>query len=797
MNLPEIAASDVAVPAYRVSQDAPIAEGAGSAKSDTRPVAYIMSRFPLLTETFILREMLELERRGLPLEVFPLLRAHASVRHEEVDCLKAAIHYTPFLSPAIILANASFLRRKPGRYLRLLWTILKGNWGSTNLFTGALGIFPKSVYFARLVEKHRVVHVHAHYATHPALCAMIISELAGVGYSFTAHAHDIFLEQRMLAEKVRKARFVAAISKHNKDFLLRLAPDVPPGKIEVVHCGIELEKYDALGRGSSDRLELPNKAITAICVASLQPYKGISYLISACERVARRVPNFRCIIVGQGADRAKLEALIDEKGLRQVVRLLGGMPQHQVATLLGEADLFVLPSIIAPSGQMEGIPVALMEAMASRLPVVSTRLSGIPELVDDGVNGILVPPEDDRALAEAIIALSGDHSLRREMGERGREKVAAEFELHATVESLFALFSDVASETEADPSSVVPKTVAAANDVDGGIVEWVGEQVSQITGRQVEVSFKPLGGGADSNVFEVMARDEGPPIGLILKLHRPGGIQALDGVGSGRECAENDFNALTYLWSVFSQVSTRLAVPRPVAVAPNHAALLMEKCPGVGLARAKRWSRFRRKSSGSLADWFEACGEWLAIFHLATKSDGDPSQTFSRMERDFYTDLDLCGQRGLDADLVLAATRRFEAEKSQAFDGRFGLVGRHCDFAPYNVLVSSDRVSVIDFEGLQQGLVYEDLCYFLGMHELTPPYHLSRSMTAALRKDFLRGYERHSALDRSAFEFFMLVATVKIMGNSPILRASTNWLALLKRQQQLRFYRAWLREQLS
>jgi glycosyltransferase involved in cell wall biosynthesis len=426
----------------------------GSQDRGTNPVAsvaYIMSRFPLLTETFILRELLELEKQGLAIAVLPLLRERPSVVHEEVERLAAEIHYTRFLSLPIIQANLQLFLRKPGRYLTLLWSVLRLNWGSANLCVGALGIFPKSVYFARLLERLGVRHVHAHYATHPALAAYIIAELTDVGFSFTAHAHDIFLHQHMLREKVERAQFVVAISEFNKEFLLRCAPRMSPDKIQVVHCGIELENYDAAAeRRRSDASG--DDPITAVCVGSLQPYKGLKYLVRACAEVVRSNPGFRCLIVGQGVDRPGLESLIAELDLQEVVQLLGGRPQHEVAALLRKADLFVLPSVVAPSGQMEGIPVALMEAMASRLPVVSTRLSGIPELVEDGVNGLLVPPADERALAAALIRLCNDPQSRHEMGERGRESVAEEFQLSGNVVRLRTFFENAVRDNGAGPA---------------------------------------------------------------------------------------------------------------------------------------------------------------------------------------------------------------------------------------------------------------------------------------------------------------------------------------------------------
>ncbi|MBI4468904.1 MAG: glycosyltransferase [Acidobacteria bacterium] len=412
------------------------------------PMAYIMSRFPRLTETFILRELLELERQGQPLAIFPLLRVQQAVRHREARPLMPKVLYTSYLTPAIFSANFHYLRRSPRRYLETLWMVLKGTWGSSNLFLGAVAVFPKSVYLARLIEAQGIKHVHAHFATHPTLAALIISELTEVGFSFTAHAHDIFVRTKILDKKIEKARFVVAISEFNKQYLLRLCAQTPEDKIKVIHCGVESARY--LTRRSS----VLNKEgrFRVLSIASLQPYKGIEYLVKACALLRAEVPDFRCLIIGEGEDRKRIQRLIGRLGLERIVLLLGARPHHEVIPLLAEADLFVLPSVVAPDGQMEGIPVALMEAMASGLPVVATRLSGIPELVDDGVSGVLVPPGNERALADAISFLYHREPLRRMLGRSGREKVVAEFELMDNVRKLRSLFSeahDRASVTQA------------------------------------------------------------------------------------------------------------------------------------------------------------------------------------------------------------------------------------------------------------------------------------------------------------------------------------------------------------
>lgn len=768
------------------------------------PVVYIMSRFPLLTETFILREMLELERQGVTLAVFPLLRARQPVRHAEVARLKAEVHYTPFLSLWIIAANLSFLLRAPRRYLRLLWLVLRGNFGSANLFFGGLGVFPKSVYFARLARERGARHVHAHFATHPALAALIISELAGIPFSFTAHAHDIFLHERMLAEKVERARFVVAISEFNKQYLLERAPRVAPDRIKVVHCGIEPERYGGPREANSGGIKTGLGGPTALCVASLQPYKGIKYLVRACALVARRVEGFRCFVIGEGGDRPELEALISELGLSETVILRGAMPQHEVAEMLGAADLFVLPSVVAPSGQMEGIPVALMEAMASRLPVVSTRLSGIPELVEDGHNGLLVPPADEAALADALTKLCLDPELRRRMGDRGREKVVADFELKACVTHLRALFDEA---TGGDVEAVRVRenghdTSQVLDGLDAEVVGWVKEKFARpdgAAGVDTGLHFSRLGGGRDSEVFELIeASGRQPSHGLILKLHRPNWARAGDAAERGRAHADNEFKALSFLWGEFSRRSERHAVPKPVDFNPERAALLIEKCPGERLERAMRWARLRPGARASLTRWFAACGEWLATFHAVTAHEGDPQPIYERIERDFYAELDECRARGLGAELAAKATNRFEAAKDAVFDGSHRLVGRHCDFAPYNVLVSENKVTVIDFEGLQDGIVYEDLCYFLAMVEATPPYHLSRAAVRALGEEFLRGYARQGDFDRAHLDLFMLAATVKVMAHSPVLRGEGgSWRETVKRRQRLGFYSGWFGERLA
>jgi len=264
--------------------------------------------------------------------------------------------------------------------------------------------------------------------------ALVISKLSPITFSFTVHAHDIFVNRLLLRWKLRETRFVRSISDFNRRFLEELYPAEATGKIEVIHVGIYPETYEqtAAKLGAPSLSETPQ----ILCVAAHKPYKGLPVLIEACARLRDEGVVFQCNVIGHGPMHDELQAMISARGLDHLVHLLGPRSQDEVAKMMAEATLFALPSIIAPDGQMEGIPVALMEAMASGRAVVSTAISGIPELIEHGVNGLLVPPGDAELFAEAIRTLLRDRERAAEMGGRGQEKVRAEFDIERCVAAL-------------------------------------------------------------------------------------------------------------------------------------------------------------------------------------------------------------------------------------------------------------------------------------------------------------------------------------------------------------------------
>src|SRR3989442_1158186 len=291
-------------------------------------VAYIMSRFPVLTETFILYEMQALEQQGVKVRLCPLLREPADVMHPEALAWVEKAEYRPILSWGILLVKLQFLLREPVAYLGTLWSLLRGTWGSLNFFVGGLAIFPKTVHLAQSLSNAGVQHVHAHFANHPAAAAFIIHRLTGIPYSFTAHGSDLHVDRHMLREKVAEAACVVAISDYNKDLILSECGEQYRDKVMVIHCGVDTQVFQPRaartreGRGRAARGRSPGAGpFTILCTGTLHEVKGQTYLINACQLL-----NERGMLVPPRDARAladALERLHDDPELRQRFGLAG------------------------------------------------------------------------------------------------------------------------------------------------------------------------------------------------------------------------------------------------------------------------------------------------------------------------------------------------------------------------------------------------------------------------------------------------------------------------------------------
>jgi glycosyltransferase involved in cell wall biosynthesis len=403
-----------------------------SSHGSRRVVLYLVTRFPAVTETFVVNEWLALSER-FQMRLVALRRSGEAPVHAETEAVLPHARFPGVASPGTIVANVGWLLRRPRAYLSTLAAVGRGalRFSLTEAATEIV-VFLKAVAVARAVEREGVDHVHAHFASHPATAAWVVHRLTGIPFSFTAHANDLFVAPVLLARKGADARFAIAISEYNRRVLLERCP---AARVEVVHCGVDVDRYAwrGLGERARDRV---------VCVASLLPKKGHADLIDALAVLAERRPDVVLDLVGEGPERESILRRARERGVDGRVSLLGTQSSGDVRATLAEARAFALPSVRLPSGRMEGIPVALMEAMASGVPVVATRLSGIPELVQDGVTGLLVEPHDPDGLAAALERLLADDALAARLAQAARGLVERSFSLPVEAQRLGALFAE-------------------------------------------------------------------------------------------------------------------------------------------------------------------------------------------------------------------------------------------------------------------------------------------------------------------------------------------------------------------
>ena len=396
-----------------------------------RAVGYILKRFPVLSETFILNEILALEAKGIPVHIFSLERPNDSRFHEDLPKLKASISYVPDLGSRgdLLKHNRRAARNYRGKYFHALnHTLTRGK-------PSLLWRFMQACYIANEARRYGISHLHAHFATRPTSVAYLASMISGVPYSFTAHAMDIFkkkVNKKALARKIENADFVVTVSEYNKSYLEDVA-HADSDKLVRVYNGIDLNRFSPNGGPARD-------PFTILSVARLVEKKGTATLIEACRHLRDRGLDFECWLVGKGAQRTKLEAMIKEWKLKDRVKLLGPHSQMEVLERYHQAHLFALPCTEGSDGNKDGLPVALVEAMACGLPVVTTAMTGIPEIVHDGENGLLVPDSDPVALADAIERLMRDEGLYEQLRISSREAVVAQFDVNQTREQLTSLF---------------------------------------------------------------------------------------------------------------------------------------------------------------------------------------------------------------------------------------------------------------------------------------------------------------------------------------------------------------------
>lgn len=385
-------------------------------------IAYILSRYPVLTETFVREELATMLTDGVELRVYPLRGPQntAWVIAAEPDG-GIGDHVRRFgfaLSPANLCAMLAELFRSPVAFAQAARLLVRTTPAGAAGALKALFVLPKLCRIARDVRSWGNSHVHGHFANLPGASAAFLGRLVPTTCSFTSHAFDIYGRDRASLDRLAGAvDLVVTISDRNRIYHLEGLPADRHGRVHVVHCGVDTAHFTAV-----DPVVGP-----LLAVGRLVPKKGFDLLIRAVAGLRDIGVDTQCQIIGEGHQRGELEALIRQFGLSDRVRLLGPLPPAAVRDTLSGASALVLPCIELPGGDVDGIPVSLMEAMSMQKVVITSDISGIRELVTDGQDGILLPAGDVPALVTALTRLARGNVDATALGVRARAKVEAEF----------------------------------------------------------------------------------------------------------------------------------------------------------------------------------------------------------------------------------------------------------------------------------------------------------------------------------------------------------------------------------
>lgn len=458
--------------------------------NDRKPIAFLFPAFPVLHQTFVLWEVLALRRCGVQIKLYSLKRPSTRSQQPEGAALAQEVCYLPSsFSAAILSANLRTLLHSPRRYLGAFVGLAREWWRDRHVkslwldksappdpdermltlreraerffnqnpvmyLLKSLWLVLPAVHLGCKLEAAGIDRIHAHWASYPTTVAMVIHWVFGIPFSFTAHAYDIYLVPQLLPVKVRGADFVVTCAQVNAAYLEALAGSAAGPRIVVNYHGVDLERFQPRSPSRPVGSGVP----CIVTCGRLQLYKGHHVLLRACATL--RQP-WRCIVIGEGPQGGNLQQLAQTLGIGDRVEFTGPLPQSEVARLYGQADVFVLSSIVvASSGKRDVIPNVLAEAMAMQLPVVASNISGIGELVTDGISGRLVPPNDPAALAAVLQELLGDEPQRRRLALGGYRKVAADFDRGRNIAALAALFSG--SSAAASPTAAVAGGKAGA-----------------------------------------------------------------------------------------------------------------------------------------------------------------------------------------------------------------------------------------------------------------------------------------------------------------------------------------------
>lgn len=425
-------------------------------------IGYLLRMYPRFSQTFVVNEILELEQQGLDVRILSLRRPTDGIFHESISRIKARAYYIPE-SPRekvrkSLQIHMHHARNAPGAYVRAARNLIR--------FHGVtVGDLVQAGHVVTWARKHRIDHLHVHFGTSEATVAMLARMMGGPTYSLTLHAFDIFrdnVDRRLLSRKINTSAFTVTVSQFNRRFIEENVPGVDMSRVRVNYNGIDLERFEDRG--------LPREPGLVFGVGRLVEKKGFIHLVRAAAMLRDRGVDFRCEIAGDGPETDAIKKAVKESKLRDRVRLLGPIGQHGVAERMNRASCFALPCVAARDGNIDALPTVLLESLAARCPSISTRLSGIPEIIENNVSGVLVDPGDPESLADAIEYVLRDQTAATRLARAGRRRAEELFDVRKNVAVMRHWLVDAAvgSAVEESESASATRTAVASVAVANG-----------------------------------------------------------------------------------------------------------------------------------------------------------------------------------------------------------------------------------------------------------------------------------------------------------------------------------------
>ena len=417
----------------------------------TPRIGYMLRMYPRFSQTFVANEIREHERQGLDVRILSLRKPDDGIFHESVCRVQARADYLP--------------ESHHGRLRRIARSQWKWLCSDHRSYLDAARVarsdsqcgwydLARAAEVLRWVKKNRVDHVHIHFGTGEATVALMANILGGLSYSLTLHAFDIFREnvdQRLLARKINHSQFTVTVSEYNRQYMVNHLPGVDPDKIRVNYNGIALDRF-----ATEPRID---DGASVFGLGRLIEKKGFVHLVRAIGLLRDRGVAVRCRIGGDGPEKKSLREEIDRLNLGSLVTLLGPVNEGQVRDLMRRSSCFALPCVQAKDGNIDALPTVLLEALACGCPVVTTRLSGNPEIVEDRRHGLLVEPGDEAGLADAIEGMVNHRDWAESLALAGRRRAEDRFDIRRNVAVMRNWLTDQAETATRNGRAQAPATV--------------------------------------------------------------------------------------------------------------------------------------------------------------------------------------------------------------------------------------------------------------------------------------------------------------------------------------------------